>query len=156
MAETSRRAAAPFARGGAPNAVFVVAAAEALPPELAGIADVVTVHLPWGSLLRGALALDAVAAAGIACLVAPRGRVEMLLAPAARDRLAAHIDVPARIEGSLAADWATLGLDLVEARPATADEIAQASTTWARRLGLGRPNGTTERVPYRIVLRRHR
>jgi 16S rRNA (adenine(1408)-N(1))-methyltransferase len=33
-------------RGGLPNALFVVAAVEALPVELAGVADLVTAHFP--------------------------------------------------------------------------------------------------------------
>jgi 16S rRNA (adenine(1408)-N(1))-methyltransferase len=36
MAEASRRAARKPAHGGLPNALFMMAAAEALPPELAG------------------------------------------------------------------------------------------------------------------------
>ena len=43
------------------NVVYVRAAAEALPAELAGIADRVTVVLPWGSLLS-AVALPSVEA----------------------------------------------------------------------------------------------
>jgi 16S rRNA (adenine(1408)-N(1))-methyltransferase len=58
MAEASRRAARRPDRGGLPNALFVVAAAEALPPELDGLADLVTVHFPWASLLRGLLTAD--------------------------------------------------------------------------------------------------
>ena len=58
MAESSRRAAAPVSRGGLPNALFVVAAAEALPAGLAGAFDRVTVNLPWASLLRGALVIE--------------------------------------------------------------------------------------------------
>ncbi len=119
MAEASRRAAAPARKGGLPNAVFAVAAAEALPGTLDGVANRVTVNLPWGSLLRGALALDDRAAAGIASLVGPGGAVEMLLAPAPRDRLAEDLSVETRLDGSLAADWAALGLELCEARPAT-------------------------------------
>jgi hypothetical protein len=56
MADASRRAARPVKRGGLPNALFVVAAAENLPSELGGWAEAVTVHFPWGSLLRGLLA----------------------------------------------------------------------------------------------------
>ena len=41
-----------------PNALFVVAAAERVPAELHGLADELTILFPWGSLLRGALALD--------------------------------------------------------------------------------------------------
>jgi 16S rRNA (adenine(1408)-N(1))-methyltransferase len=46
MAEAARRAAAKPSRGGLPNALFVVAAVEALPPELTGLAYLVTCHFP--------------------------------------------------------------------------------------------------------------
>ncbi len=71
MAEASRRASRPTRHGGLPNALFVAAAAEALPAELDGIADRLVIQLPWGSLLRGALAIDDGVARGIARLVAP-------------------------------------------------------------------------------------
>jgi 16S rRNA (adenine(1408)-N(1))-methyltransferase len=151
MAEASRRAARPVAKGGRPNALFVVAAAEALPAELCGVADRVTVNLPWGSLLRGALALDDAAARGIARLVRPGGTAELLVAPNARDRLAADVDVARRIAEGLAADWRTFGLALVEAREATSADLALVRTTWARRLQLGT---TTDRRAWRLVLRR--
>ena len=156
MAETSRRVAAPVRKGGLPNALFVVASAEALPPVLEGIAELVTVTLPWGSLLRGALALDSTVTRGIASLLAPGGRVDMLLAPAARDSLATSVDVNARIAGSLEADWRVLGLEVAEARPATAGERAERDTTWARRLGLtSRASGApADRVAWRLVLER--
>jgi len=69
--EASRRAARPARKGGLPNAAFVVAAAEDPPAELVGCSDALTIAFPWGSLLRGALALDDEAAAGIAMLLAP-------------------------------------------------------------------------------------
>jgi 16S rRNA (adenine(1408)-N(1))-methyltransferase len=141
MAEASRRAAQPTARGGLPNAAFVAGSAEAPPLELVGHASLVTVNLPWGSLLRGALAMDATAAAGIASLVEPGGRVSVLLAPADRDGLGDEADVRVRSAGSLAADWGPLGLDLAGCRPATAEDIAATPTTWGRRLGLGRGDG---------------
>ncbi len=151
MAEASRRAARSGRRGGLPNALFVVAAAEAPPPELQGLADVVAIHLPWGSLLRGALALDDEVAAGIARLAAPTGRIEILLAPAARDRLSSEIDVRRRLADGLAEGWLRHGLELCEARPATDAEIAAAGSTWARRLGLRA--GDPDREAYRLELR---
>jgi 16S rRNA (adenine(1408)-N(1))-methyltransferase len=71
MAVASRRAAAAPRRGGLPNALFVVAAAEALPPELDGLADTVTVHFPWGSLLRGLLRADPAVMTGLTRLMRP-------------------------------------------------------------------------------------
>ena len=118
-----------------------------------GIADLVTVNLPWGSLLRGALALDGRAAAGIASLVAPGGAVEMLLAPASRDHLADDISVESRLGGSLEADWAAMGLELRDARRATPADVAAVRTTWARRLGVA-GGRAPDRVAWRLVLRR--
>ena len=126
MIEASRRAAGPARRGGLPNALFVVAAAEAMPPELNGVAEVVTIHLPWGSLLRGALAIDEAVAAGIAGLVAPGGRVEILLAPATRDQLDDAIDVGERIGNGLADDWRQFGLGLREAGLGRATRTSRA------------------------------
>jgi 16S rRNA (adenine(1408)-N(1))-methyltransferase len=151
MAEASRRAARPARRGGLPNALFVVAAAEAPPAGLHGLADLVTVTLPWGSLLRGTLALDDEVAAGIARLVRPGGRVEILLAPAARDRLSAEIDVGARLATGLGEAWRRHGLELCSARPATDDEIAAARSSWARRLDLRADD--PDRAAYRLELR---
>jgi hypothetical protein len=153
MADSSRRAARTAGRGGLPNAAFVVAAAEALPPELAGRACRVTVNLPWGSLLRGALALDAAAADGIASLLAPGGSAELLLAPAERDRLPDVVDLSRRLDdGSLAAAWAARGLQLCVARPATPADLATLRTTWARRLRL--TEAGSDRRAWRVVLRR--
>jgi len=50
MAQASRTAAAKKTR--LDNAVFLRGAAERLPDALAGIADQVVVHYPWGSLMR--------------------------------------------------------------------------------------------------------
>ena len=85
MAEVSRRAARNPARGGLLNAVFVAAGVEMLPSELAGIADLVMVQFPWGSLLRGALGLEESVAVAIARLVAPDGALQLILSIRERD-----------------------------------------------------------------------
>lgn len=56
MRATSWRARRKPARGGAPNAVFLRMAAEALPDALERTADEVHVQYPWGSLLRAVTA----------------------------------------------------------------------------------------------------
>ena len=113
MAEASRRAARPAGRGGLPNALFVVTGIETPPPELAGLADTVTVDFPWGSLLRGLVGLDARATAGLGGLVRPGGRVETLVSVAGRDGLAEFAEAIARRAG-LAEAWARLGFAIVE------------------------------------------
>jgi 16S rRNA (adenine(1408)-N(1))-methyltransferase len=150
MAESSLRAARPTRKGGLPNAMFIVAAAERPPVELRGIADELTIAFPWGSLLRGMLADDDApdAAAGIAALLAPRGTLVAHLSIDPRDRLAlpALETIPATQLGSR---WRRHGVELACWRPDTAAEIQATGSSWARRLRAGR-----ERAVWRLELRR--
>jgi len=151
MAESSRRAAKAPDRGGLPNAVFVVAAAERPPAELIAIADTLTITFPWGSLLRGALALDDEAAGGIAALLAPRGRLVVIASVTDRDAGGdlTRLDAPEAVI-ELATRWEPLGLCVDEFRQATPAEVRATGSTWARRLGIGR----CDRHAWRAVLRR--
>jgi 16S rRNA (adenine(1408)-N(1))-methyltransferase len=145
VAETSRRAAGPARRGGLENIVFVVAGIECPPVELAGLADEVTILFPWGSLLRGALAIDDAAAAGIASLVSPGGRVTAYTSVTDRDGL----DLPPLDEtgDALAERWSRHGLVLDGIAPATMEDVAATGSSWARRLA-----SDPDRPVRRIVL----
>ncbi len=148
MATASRRAARRPERGGRRNAWFVVAAAERLPPELLGVASLVTVTLPWGSLLAGVLGRDAEALRGLASIVAPGGRVQVVYSVERRDGLPfATIDATAR--DAIGDAWASVGFALEGLRPTTSDDIETLHSTWARRLRLGR-----ERTAWRLAVRR--
>lgn len=134
MAEASRRAAKPRRKGGLPNARFVRAAVEAPPLELAGIADLVTVRFPWGSLLLGVVGLDATVAAGLASLVAADGRIELLVAPIERDGLDG---IPTSTEGLIAAAATAFrphGFEIEATAQPTQAEIRATGSTWSRRL----------------------
>ena len=138
MAEASRRAARATKRGMLPRALFVVAAAEALPAELNGLADALTVQFPWGSLLRGLLEADPSIIGGIARVARPGATATLLLSVTERDR--ATIGRDSVDEGTfraLAPGYAAHGLHLCEARPATAEEIGRSHSTWAKQLGAG-------------------
>ncbi|HJP89937.1 MAG TPA: hypothetical protein VJ850_12950 [Candidatus Limnocylindrales bacterium] len=143
MAESSRRAAAPRRKGGTPNAAFVVAAAEAAPVDLRGVAQLVTVRFPWASLLRGCLGRDATVAAGIASLVGAGGTLELLLAPSGRDGLEDVPVEPDAVVDSAIRTFGRLGFERVEARRATDAEIAESGSTWAKRLRSQRPSDRT-------------
>jgi len=150
MAESSLRAARPTGKGGLPNALFVAAAAERPPAELAGVAAEVTILFPWGSLLRGVLALDDAcdAAAGIADLIAAGGLVRALVSIDPRDRLSVPVLEAADAAG-LASRWARHGLTLTAFEPARPAEIHASGSSWARRLAAGR-----DRHVWRLELRR--
>ena len=96
------------------------------------LADEVTIAFPWGSLLRGTLALDDAAAAGIVSLVRPGGRIVAHVSITARDGL----DLPPieqDIDG-ITRRWSSCGLILRVVRRTTAAEIGATGSSWARRL----------------------
>jgi 16S rRNA (adenine(1408)-N(1))-methyltransferase len=137
MAEASRRAGRRAGRGGLPNAQFVVAAAEALPPELDGLADRVTVHFPWGSLLRGLLAADPAVMAGLVRVMRPGATLSVLVSVTGRDHGAGSGPVGETTLAALATPYGRHGLTVTGVRPATPADVAAARSTWGRRLGAG-------------------
>jgi len=152
MAEASLRAARPAPKGGLSNLLFAVASAEQPPDELRGQIDEITILFPWGSLLRGVLATDAAAAAGIASLVAPGGVVRILLSVTDMDAAAADLrPLAAGDADAIRRRWSPFGLAVTRFAPATADEIAASGSTWARRLLRGR--GEADRPVWSLELR---
>lgn len=149
MAKASRRAARSAKRGGLANALFVVSAAEALPAELDGVADALTVHFPWGSLLRGLLTANASILGGITRITRPGAPVALLLSLTERDNVAEVGVIDERTFAALAPAYAAHGLTLLDARPATREEIARSHSTWAKRLGAG-----ANRVAWGVTFRR--
>ena len=148
MAETSRRAARPSAKGGRPNLLFVVAAAESPPPELVGLADEVRILFPWGSLLRGVLGADERVAQGIAALARPGGRVSAIVSVTPRDGLdgTASID-PSGLAG-IADAAQRFGLRLTATRLADVEDVRATRSTWGRRLLAG----ASDRPVWRLEL----
>jgi 16S rRNA (adenine(1408)-N(1))-methyltransferase len=115
-----------------PNALFVVASADALPAELDGIADEVTIHFPWGSLLRGVLRAEPWLLEGLARLCAPRALITALVSVTARDH-GADAMLPAD-PWSISPAYERAGIPLREVRLATSEEVAASRSSWAKRL----------------------
>ena len=121
------------------NVLLVAARAEALPPELDGMANAVTIHFPWGSLLAGVLGIDdSEVAAGLARITRPGGDVKVVLSVTERERALGLPLLDASLESKLAARHAAHGLALAEWRPASLQEIADTRSSWAKRLGAGK------------------
>jgi hypothetical protein len=130
------------------NVLYARAAVEDLPPELAGVADRVTVVLPWGSLL-GAVARPSVSLLrGIRLMCQPgatltvllgidpvRDRSEVLrlglgplVGPFADRGLASH----------LTAGYGAAGFAITSVRSLGPNELALWPSTWVKRLAHGR------------------
>ena len=145
LSEYAFRASRKPARGGVENAVFVVAAVEALPPELVGIADRVRVNFPWGSLMRGLLEPDASMVRAVLSLAKPGGRVELVMSYDPSHDTGAFHGPPLHaldsnyLESTLLPAYASAGAIEVESRRLTQDEALAIPSTWGRRLLHARP-----------------
>ena len=123
MGDASRRAAASVKRGGLPNALFLAESAECLPGVLAGRADLVTVVLPWGSLLRGIRGADTTIVAGLSGLLSPSGELVLFLSGIDRAQV---VELANRLAG----------LEPVQVREGTESDVTELSSGWAKRLGI--------------------
>jgi 16S rRNA (adenine(1408)-N(1))-methyltransferase len=132
-------------RAGLPNVAYVRAALEALPRELAGTADGITVLLPWGSLLAAVARPNVEALGRIRGLCRPGAALTVVVAvDPVRDRAeAARLGLAglgeALVNGALVAGYASAGFVVDTVRPLSLAELARWPSTWARRLAHGRP-----------------
>jgi 16S rRNA (adenine(1408)-N(1))-methyltransferase len=144
MGEVAYRASRKPARGGRENLLLLRAAIEALPSELAQIADEVDVLLPWGALLEGIVRARPEIVRGIATLaregavvnVTLNGEIWLDSTPARYEDL--PLPTPGYIATSIEPEFRRAGIELGAARYLTAAEAKRLPTSWARRLGHGR------------------
>jgi 16S rRNA (adenine(1408)-N(1))-methyltransferase len=145
LSESAYRASRKPSRGGVGNAAFVIAAAERLPLELAGLASLVRVNFPWGSLLRIFLEPKVRVLREIVRLAVPGGTFEVVLSYHPDHDTGAFIGEPlpplnnSYIERVLLPAYATVGLSVVEHRKLAQDEALAIPSSWGRRLLHARP-----------------
>jgi ubiquinone/menaquinone biosynthesis C-methylase UbiE len=117
------------------NAAFLVEGVECLPRELACIADEVTIHFPWGSLLGGLVAGSDAVVGPIARILKPSGELRVLLSTIERDGMG---EVTPALVIARSRAYADQGLRLVESDWATTAIVAASRSAWAKRLAVGR------------------
>jgi 16S rRNA (adenine(1408)-N(1))-methyltransferase len=118
-----------------PNALYLLANAEALPVDLSGLASHITVNFPWGSLLTGLLESDSKVIENLRILAQPGATLATVLNSSAR------LQEGLSLEQGGAMVRQALQLSGFEVKPEVAlDAVAlrHYPTTWAKRLGSGR------------------
>lgn len=141
MRESARRAAAKPARGGAPNAIYVVSSVEAMPGDLTGVATRLTIQFPWGSLQRLLIEPDLAMLRKIARLAVDGAAFSVLINLTVFDSpdYTAGLNLPpldeSRFRSELMPAWAQVGL-LVQS-VTTQRESAEAPSSWGKRLVKG-------------------
>lgn len=144
MAETASRAARKVERGGAPNLLCAVSAAEALPEELRGMATRVTVNLPWGSLLKGLANAEGTVLQSLRDISAPNALLEVLFSydekyePRAIERLGLPPLSSELVEKVLPEAYARRGVEIVDVRVLDNSAVRHIPLDWGRALARGR------------------
>lgn len=145
MADYAYRASRKPARGGVENVAFVVAAVEAVPPKLGAIAALVRVNFPWGSLMRGLLEPRSQTIEAIAGMLAPGGRIEVIMSYHPDHDTNAFQGLPlpelddVSLRERLLPAYEAAGMVVSESRRMTLDEVLEVPSTWGRRLLHARP-----------------
>jgi 16S rRNA (adenine(1408)-N(1))-methyltransferase len=122
------------------NALFVQAPVENLAEELDGTASEVLVQFPWGSLLRGVAAGDAVVMRNLRRICLPPALLHVTLGlDLEKDsREWQRLGLPeisiGYVSTVLAARYLQAGLQIVEAKQILMGDVDELHTSWARRL----------------------
>ena len=132
LCEANLRGASRKAPG---NALFVVADALAIPAELWGLVNRVTVHFPWGSLLRGLVQGEPALLAGLEAIARGQATLDVVLNGGALAERGLPLAAGAeRVVASLRRVEAEVGGVCFVGR----EELRGYPTTWAKRLVFGR------------------
>ncbi|HEX2915955.1 MAG TPA: class I SAM-dependent methyltransferase [Chloroflexia bacterium] len=118
-----------------PNTLYLIVNAENLPPELAGMANTVTVNFPWGSLLTGLLQRRSGVLDGLQMLLRPGGNLRIILNSSAL--VQANIS-PEQAALSIQANLREYGFRVGPVQKLEAKELRVYPSTWAKRLAYGR------------------
>lgn len=144
LGEAAAKIARKPAKGGLPNALYVIANVEQLPSELEHSAERIHINFPWGSLLDGLVLGDAVVLANLARVAAPPARLEILInyAVFAEPAPLAIADLPEinleYIDTTLAPLYARAGMMIRERGFLGPEAMKQTPTSWSRRLAAGK------------------
>jgi 16S rRNA (adenine(1408)-N(1))-methyltransferase len=118
-----------------PNALFVIASAQALPLELNGLASQININFPWGSLLESLLNNDASLIHGLLLITRPYAKLDIHLNGEALSTAGWMLEAGAdQIETNLnASGWMTKSHVWMNSHT-----LRSTPTTWSKRLAFGR------------------
>ena len=144
LADYSARIGKKPSRGGLPNALYVLANAEALPVELNDRASAITINLPWSSLLAGLVLGDGCLLASIARVACPGASLDIIInlaafaAPVPLELQALPVPTVEYACDVLKPRYAEFGIHIQHAKMMGKQEMAQIGSDWALRLAYGR------------------
>ncbi len=133
--DTCRENLHQVSRKSLPNALYLIANAEALPAELYGLASHITVNFPWGNLLTGLLNGGSRVIENLQMIAQPGATLEIRLNSSALLKEGLSLE-----QGGVMVQQALQmsGFDVKPPVTLDAEALRTYPTTWAKRLGYGR------------------
>jgi 16S rRNA (adenine(1408)-N(1))-methyltransferase len=133
--DTCRENLHQVSRKALPNALYLIANAEALPEELSGLASHITVNFPWGSLLKGLLTGGSRVIGNLLMIAQPGATLAIVLNSSALQKEGLSLEQGgAMVQHALQMG----GFDVHTPVTLDAEALRRYPTTWAKRLGYGR------------------
>jgi 16S rRNA (adenine(1408)-N(1))-methyltransferase len=118
-----------------PNALFIIASAQALPQELNRLISHVTINFPWGSLLESLLSGEPALMNGLSSISSPNAGVEIRLNSGALAEAGTALEAGAEKihHNMLRSGWQVNAPVAINA-----SALRNFPSTWAKRLAFGR------------------
>jgi 16S rRNA (adenine(1408)-N(1))-methyltransferase len=133
--DTCRENLHQVSRKALPNALYLIANAEALPAELSGLASHITVNFPWGSLLMGLFNGGSKIIKNLRMIAQPGATLEIVLNNSALQKEGLSLEQGgAMVQQALQMG----GFDVKPPVTLDAQALRHYPTTWAKRMGYGR------------------
>lgn len=142
------------AKGGLPNALYVLGDVSDLPDELTGVANQVFINFPWSSLLHGIVCGDANTWKNIKKVCQPGARISIVFGydPGLEQSLAESFHLPKLsmkyIQQQMIPRIQSLRFEVLGIHEVTKDMLMNFPSDWAKRLAFGK-----DRQYYAIELR---
>lgn len=118
-----------------PNALFIIANAQALPPELTGLADEIIINFPWGSLLESLLTGNSAFFNGLAGICKPTTGLQVCLNGGALLEAGWELENGAQQVYQM---LSATGFRIGQPSQMSINDLRTCPTTWAKRLAFGR------------------
>jgi 16S rRNA (adenine(1408)-N(1))-methyltransferase len=144
LADYSARIGKKPSRGGLPNALYVLANAESLLPELAARASDITINFPWSSLLAELVLGEPQLLASITRIARPGASLNIIInlaafaPPVPLELRAIPVPTVEYISTVLKPHYAACGINIQHVEIMGKQEMLRIGSDWAQRLAYGR------------------
>jgi hypothetical protein len=137
-----------------PNALFIEASVEDLPRELEGLAEIIQIQFPWGSLLHSVATGDTKILSNLNRISQNNALMKVIISldPVRDSAELKRLAIPAfdldYVRDVLVHKYKNAGFEIVEAKVMSAHEYSTLHSSWAKRIHQNR-----QRLPISLLAR---